>query len=481
MPLFIRLLICVICLAAAYAALFTLNALRIALTAYLPVPIRDKYRELSAGKDYVPYRKIPASASIVLVATEDADFYAHHGFSIYGIHHAVRLNRRNHYKKAKKRGGSTVTQQLVKNLYLYPKKTYTRKLAELFIALWVERRLSKRQILELYFNVVYYGREQYGIGPAARCYFDSLPCDLSLNQLVSLLCILPNPDQYNPLNDPESFQKVRAVTLRRLLRYACITPEYEQLLSGLPWNAYSGEDELTVVRSFLTRNPCYRENLDGRNEKVLRFQKDGPSGLMLHSVGCARPEAYGFLEGWNRRRFHDACVHAFIDANDGTVYQTLPWNYRGWHCGGAGNNTHIGVEMCEPESIRYGSDEVRFDVRDPEDAERSARRCLHSAVKLFSLLCLRFGLDSSCILSHSEGHALGIASDHKDPEHLWQGLGLDCSMDDFRSAVRERTGGAPLHVISGPPRVTHPSLFRWILIRLTEKIRAKKDKSEENA
>lgn len=95
---------------------------------------------------------------------------------------------------------------------------------------------------------------------------------------------------------------------------------------------------MRLVESFLTKNPCYTA---GRKITV--------KGLMLHSVGCPQPKAQVFLASWNHASFGSACVHGFIDGNDGTVYQALPWNHRGWHCGsgskGSGNNTHIGVEM----------------------------------------------------------------------------------------------------------------------------------------
>ena len=91
---------------------------------------------------------------------------------------------------------------------------------------------------------------------------------------------------------------------------------------------------MKLVEAFLTRNPCFRA---GRKIKV--------KGLMLHSVGCPQPRASVFINSWNRADYDNACVHAFIDGNDGTVYQTLPWNHRGWHCAsgknGSGNNTHI--------------------------------------------------------------------------------------------------------------------------------------------
>ena len=97
---------------------------------------------------------------------------------------------------------------------------------------------------------------------------------------------------------------------------------------------------MKLVQSILTKNPCYTA---GRKITV--------KGLMLHSVGCPQPKASVFINSWNSPSYDNACVHGFIDGNDGTVYQTLPWNHRGWHCGsgskGSGNNTHIGVEMCE--------------------------------------------------------------------------------------------------------------------------------------
>ena len=102
---------------------------------------------------------------------------------------------------------------------------------------------------------------------------------------------------------------------------------------------------MKLVESILTENPCYTA---GRTITV--------KGLMLHSVGCPQPSALAFIKNWNSPSYDRACVHGFIDGNDGTVYQTLPWNYRGWHCGssinGSANNTHIGVEMCEPACMR---------------------------------------------------------------------------------------------------------------------------------
>ena len=188
---------------------------------------------------------------------------------------------------------------------------------------------------------------------------------------------------------------------------------------------------MTIIESILTKNPCYTA---GRKIAV--------KGLMLHSIGCAQPNAMVFVKNWNRESYRDACVHGFIDGNTGDVYQTLPWNHRAWHCGGAANNTHISVEMCEPASIHYTGG-ASFVVRDWDDATASAKRTYATAVELFAYLCKEYKLDpleDGVILSHKEGHARGIASNHGDPEHLWTQLKLGYTMDGFRRDVAKAMG-----------------------------------------
>lgn len=191
---------------------------------------------------------------------------------------------------------------------------------------------------------------------------------------------------------------------------------------------------MKLVQSILTKNPCYTA---GRKITV--------KGLMLHSVGCPQPKASVFINSWNSASYDRACVHGFIDGNDATIYQTLPWNHRGWHCGGSGNNTHIGVEMCEPACIRYTSGS-NFTCSDKATAKAVAKRTYEAAVELFAMLCKQYNLNPTAagvIVSHREGHSRGIASNHGDPEHLWTQLGMGYSMDGFRSAVKaQMTGGS---------------------------------------
>lgn len=192
---------------------------------------------------------------------------------------------------------------------------------------------------------------------------------------------------------------------------------------------------MKLVESILTKNPCYTA---GRKITV--------KGLMLHSVGCPQPKASAFISNWNSPSYDRACVHGFIDGNDGTVYQTLPWNHRGWHAGssinGSANNTHIGVEMCEPACIKYVGG-ATFKCSDMSTAKAVAIRTYEAAVELFAMLCKKYSLDplaDGVIISHKEGHIRGIASNHGDPEHLWKQLGLPYTMSTFRKAVKAAMG-----------------------------------------
>lgn len=192
---------------------------------------------------------------------------------------------------------------------------------------------------------------------------------------------------------------------------------------------------MEIVKSILVNNPCYRTG-----------KKIAVKGLMLHSVGCSQPSAEVFVKRWNTKDAPEACVHAFIDGNSGTVYQTLPWDHRAWHCGGSGNNSYIGVEMCEPSCIRYTGG-ASFTCSDKQKAMEVVTRTYLAAVELFAALCREYELNpmaDGVIISHKEGHDRGIASGHGDPDHLWKGLNCSYSMDTFRKDVQTAAGGAQI-------------------------------------
>lgn len=202
---------------------------------------------------------------------------------------------------------------------------------------------------------------------------------------------------------------------------------------------------MNYVNSIVVKNPCYRAG-----------RRITPKGLMLHSVGCAQPKATVFINQFNNASYNRACVHAFIDATDGTIYQTLPYDYRGWHAGGAANNTHIGVEMCEPDCIRYTSGS-KFTVSDLTKAQEMVKRTYESAVALFVNLCKFYKLNPlTDIISHSEGYKKGIATNHGDPEHLWKGVKLPYTMDGFRADVQNKMGAST----PTPSKNTTPDTFK---------------------
>lgn len=193
---------------------------------------------------------------------------------------------------------------------------------------------------------------------------------------------------------------------------------------------------MKLIKYYSVNNACYKNNVNKADSRYTSFQKRGPEGLMLHSVGCSQPSAEVFAKQWNRSGI-EVAVHAVLQA-DGTVYQCLPWNYRGWHCAGNANNTHVGVEMTEPSQIKYTGGST-FKVLDKAAAQAQARGTYQTAVQLFAQLCKQYGLNPlahGVIISHHEGYLRGVASNHGDPEHLWKGLGLSYTMDGFRRDVK---------------------------------------------
>lgn len=193
---------------------------------------------------------------------------------------------------------------------------------------------------------------------------------------------------------------------------------------------------MKVIESYTTRNPYYKANLSGADSRYTTFQRRGPLGLVLHSVGCAQPSGAVFVKLFNKES-KDVAVHAFIDANDGTVYQTAPWNFRLPHVGGSANNTHCGIEMCESSQITYtGGD--KFCVRDRAAALKHCETAYKAAVELFAHLCKVYALDplkKGVIISHNEARLSGVGAGHTDPEHYWKGLGAAYTMDGFRRDV----------------------------------------------
>ena len=144
--------------------------------------------------------ELPKYVSQAVIASEDKDFYEHGGISIKGILRAAWANLTGGEIQ---QGGSTIAQQYIKNAVLLdPERTFTRKVKEAILAIKLERRYSKRQILGFYLNTIYLGRGAYGVEAAARTYFGEPATDLTLPQAAFLAGIIPSPESYQPEDNP---------------------------------------------------------------------------------------------------------------------------------------------------------------------------------------------------------------------------------------------------------------------------------------
>lgn len=184
-------------------------------------------RLLPDKRYWVSIERIPAFLQNALVAVEDARFYEHAGIDIRGIARAL---MKDVVKGRLAEGGSTITQQLIKNKYLTSEKTIDRKLREGLMAIDFEKKYTKRQILEMYFNEIYYGHGAWGIAQAARIYFDKSPEELTEGECALLAGVPKNPGRYNPLGDPKKVAARRDIVLKRMVELKMITASQRKKL-----------------------------------------------------------------------------------------------------------------------------------------------------------------------------------------------------------------------------------------------------------
>ena len=157
-----------------------------------------------AGIIYVPIEKISPSLIRAVLLAEDVSFFSHHGIDWDEFRLSL---RQNWERKRLYRGGSTITMQLARNLFLSPSRNPLRKIEEMIIATMMEKKLSKRRILELYLNVVEWGPHVYGAEAAARYHFGTSAANLTVEQACALAAILPSPKKWNPNKPGKGLQE----------------------------------------------------------------------------------------------------------------------------------------------------------------------------------------------------------------------------------------------------------------------------------
>ena len=163
-------------------------------------PLTEAVEEIQSQSQYTSLSQLPDMYLDAVVAVEDHRFWKHHGFDIIAIGRAV---KNNVVAGSLQEGGSTITQQLAKNMYFSLDKTFTRKVAETFMAMKMEREYTKDEILGIYVNTIYFGDGYYGIRQASEGYYGKEPAQLSDDECI-MLAGLPNaPSVYSPSVNPE--------------------------------------------------------------------------------------------------------------------------------------------------------------------------------------------------------------------------------------------------------------------------------------
>ena len=220
-----------------------------------------------ANREVATSEQISPELKLAVIAIEDSNFYRHQGLNPYSIGRAALVNYR---KGGVSEGASTLTMQLVKNLFLTRERTFSRKLAEAILAIRVEQVFDKEEILEMYLNNIYWGHNNYGVQTAAQSYFNKSASELNLAEAAVLAGLIQAPEQYSPFLNYSNTKTRQASVLARMRTLNWITPEEEQaalkapLLVGKPtaWR----KSKSPFITEAVTKE---LEELFGK-EKVLR-------------------------------------------------------------------------------------------------------------------------------------------------------------------------------------------------------------------
>ena len=207
------------------------NPKKTALMEYREMASKEKKKRYRIDQSWVPLSKIsPYLIKAVLIA-EDDKFWKHEGFDLEAIQRALEKDIK---AKKFKLGGSTITQQLARNLYLSPEKSLIRKISEAIITWRMERVLSKKRILELYLNVAEWGEGIFGAEAASRHYFGKPCSELTPEEAARLASVLPNPRKYNPVGDQRYVINRSNLIYGIMIQRGIVIPEYEDGTESLP-------------------------------------------------------------------------------------------------------------------------------------------------------------------------------------------------------------------------------------------------------
>ncbi|MGD0265101.1 MAG: PBP1A family penicillin-binding protein [Candidatus Methylomirabilota bacterium] len=222
----------------------------------------------------LPLAKIPPQFKQAVLAVEDSRFYEHRGLSPRAIARAMIMNL---LTRRKSQGGSTITQQLARILFLTPEKSFTRKIKEALLAVEVEKHYSKDKILELYFNQVYFGHGAYGVEAAAQTYFKKSVGELNLAEVAMLAGLPSAPNRFSPILDPARARRRRDHVLNRMVEMKLISREQAAAAGQTPF------DETLFTRS-RTIAPYFVEHVRQSLEDTYGAYALYNSGLKVYTT-----------------------------------------------------------------------------------------------------------------------------------------------------------------------------------------------------
>ncbi|MFL6500442.1 MAG: transglycosylase domain-containing protein [Candidatus Udaeobacter sp.] len=203
------------------------------------------------NRETVPYEKLAPDLINAVIAVEDAKFYEHHGYDLFGI---IRAALKNLTAGHVRQGASTITQQLARNSFSLKERTYRRKLLEIFLAKRIEDNFSKQKILELYLNRIYFGGGMYGAEAAARGYFGKSARDMTLAECATLAGLIKSPNRLSPWSDRTSSRETRDFALDRMrdngfiTHEQCVTARAEKIAVGSRQNAQGQTYAVDYIR-----------------------------------------------------------------------------------------------------------------------------------------------------------------------------------------------------------------------------------------
>ena len=212
------LLVFTICLCAVFALVYM--GWRMYTQALEAMPLDQKVKQVQSQESYTSFEELPETYVDAVIAAEDHRFYEHNGVDVIALGRALVNDIKS---MSFVEGGSTITQQLAKNLYFTQEKELTRKIAEVFMAFHLEANYSKKELLELYVNSIYFGNGCYDVASATRSYFGIEPSQMDENQ-CTLLAGIPNaPSVYDLTQNPDLAAQRQRQVLHLMVKYEYLT------------------------------------------------------------------------------------------------------------------------------------------------------------------------------------------------------------------------------------------------------------------